>query len=158
MLLILFVIGTLETKLQKLMLKWWLSNLLTALCECLKVSEVEHGKAFMGCALCARIKLWYFSVASECRTFLLYYLPILQGILPDKFLAHALLLSKAIRLLLSDCITPMDLEGAEHLLVLFWRLTEKYYGKQYSCVYHNPPPSPHCNNYYYVYLLGLVAH
>ena len=65
---------------------------------------------------------------SAARTFLLYYLPILEGLLPDKFLAHALVLSKAIRLLLSDHITPMDLEGAESLLLLFWRLTETFYG------------------------------
>ena len=70
--------------------------------------------------------------ATECRTVLLYYLPILRGILPDKFLAHALLLSKAIRILLSDSITATDLEGAEHLLVLFWRLLEQYYGNIYT--------------------------
>ena len=64
--------------------------------------------------------------ATECRTFLLYYIPILHGILPDK--AHALLLSKAMRLLLADEISHTDIEIAENLLLLFWRLTEKYYG------------------------------
>lgn len=70
--------------------------------------------------------------ATECRTFLLYYLPILCGILPDKYLAHALLLSKAIRLLLGDQVSLADIDISENLLMLFWRLTEEYYGQRLS--------------------------
>lgn len=51
-----------------------------------------------------------------------------MGILPDQYLTHALLLAKAIRILLSDEICVADIDVAEDLLLLFWRLTEKYYG------------------------------
>ena len=62
--------------------------------------------------------------------FLLYYLPaVLIGILPDKFILHALILCKAIRLLVGDAVSFADIEIAEQLLFLFWRLMEKYYGK-----------------------------
>ena len=73
--------------------------------------------------------------ATECRTFLLYCIPILHGILPDKYVAHCFLLSKAIRLLLSDMISPEDIELADTLLRLFWRLTEHYYGKYHSQIH-----------------------
>ena len=64
--------------------------------------------------------------------FLLYYLPaVLGGILPDKFFAHALLLCKAIRLLTGDAVSHGEIDVAEGLLDLFWRLTEKYYGQLY---------------------------
>ena len=69
-----------------------------------------------------------FASATECRTFWLYYLPLLCGILPDQYLAHALLLSKAMRLLLGDQVSHADIEIAENLLQLFWRLTEEFYG------------------------------
>ncbi len=59
----------------------------------------------------------FVTVASQ-----LYYVPsTLHGILPDKYLAHVLLLSKAMRLLLDDCI------NLANLLQLF-KLTESYYG------------------------------
>ena len=61
--------------------------------------------------------------------FLLYYLPVVVlGILPDKFLSHALILCKAVRLLVGDTVSYSDIEIAEELLCLFWRLTENYYG------------------------------
>jgi hypothetical protein len=82
--------------------------------------------------------------ATECRTFLLYYLPLLHGILPDKYLVHALLLSKAMRLLLADEISQADIEIAENLLGLYWRLTEEYYGLK------------HCK--INVHLLGHLSH
>lgn len=67
--------------------------------------------------------------ATECRNFLLYYLvPSLQGILPNEYLAHALLLSKSIRILLGDQITSGDMELVCELLDLFWKLFEHYYG------------------------------
>lgn len=53
---------------------------------------------------------------------------MLQGILPDKYFAHALLLSKAIRVLLSDSISLSDCSVAERLLCLFWELNEQLYG------------------------------
>lgn len=53
---------------------------------------------------------------------------MLQGILPDKYFVHALLLSKAIRLLLSDSISQSDCNVAERFLHLFWGLNEQLYG------------------------------
>ena len=93
---------------------------------------------------------YVFSAATECRTFLLYYLPILHGILPDKYLPHALLLSKAVRTLLLDRITSVDLEVAEDLLLLFWRLTEQYYGTFSQPCSSHTKISPHwymCEGY-----------
>ena len=52
---------------------------------------------------------------------------MLHGILPDKYLAHALLLTKAVRLLLADEVSHADIEIADNLLCLYWRLTEEYY-------------------------------
>ncbi len=69
------------------------------------------------------------NAATECRTFLVYYIPILHGLLPDRYLAHVLLLSKAIRLLLADRVSYDDLSLASNFLYLFWRLTETYYGQ-----------------------------
>ena len=61
--------------------------------------------------------------------FLLYYLPsALHGILPDKYLVHALLLSKALRLLLQSDINHGDLRVAKRCLCLFWKYTELFYG------------------------------
>ena len=74
--------------------------------------------------------MYVYFLATECRTFILYYLPILHGILPDQYLAHALLLTKAMRILLQDEISYAEIEIAENLLRLFWRLTEDYYGEE----------------------------
>lgn len=69
-------------------------------------------------------------LAQECRNFLLYYVPVtLIGILPDQYFCHILLLVKGIRLLLGTNITPSDVEVAEQLLKLFYKLYEEYYGK-----------------------------
>ena len=81
------------------------------------------GKRFLVCTI-----MYNPFPATECRTVLLYYLPILKGILPDLYLAHVFLLSKSIRILLSDEILVADIDFAESLLLMFWRLTEKYYG------------------------------
>ena len=83
----------------------------------------------------------FLNTATECRTFLLYCVPLLHGSLPDKFLAHALLLSKGIRILLGDQISHSEVDMAEHLLCLFWKLTEEYYGKH--------------TNYSYMTLIGM---
>lgn len=70
-----------------------------------------------------------FIAATECRTFLLYYLPpALHAILQDKYPAHALVLSNAVRLLLGDCISFSDIAVAEQQLLCFWQLMVKYYG------------------------------
>lgn len=53
----------------------------------------------------------------------------LHGILPDNFLIHVLLLTKAMRILLADFVTNAELNIAEELLQLFWKYHEKYYGK-----------------------------
>ena len=68
-------------------------------------------------------------LATEFRSFLLYYPVVLCGILPDRYLAHLLLLSKAMRILLGNSISPNDLQLAQELLNLFWKLHERYYGK-----------------------------
>ena len=67
--------------------------------------------------------------ATEFRSFLLYYPVVPCGILPDRYLAHLLLLSKAMRILLGNSIPPSDLQLAQELLGLFWKLHEQYYGK-----------------------------
>ena len=126
---LLVCLGILERRCHRQMLRCLLLNHLTVLDEFPKVLEAEHGKVCsQPCVKVYPSCVILLSAATECRTFLLYYLPILHGLLPDKYLAHALVLSKAIRILLSDHITPMDLEGAESLLLLFWRLTETFYG------------------------------
>ena len=69
---------------------------------------------------------------TECRAFLLYCLPnALLGVLPDKYFARALLLSKAIRILVGDSVSLLAFDIAEELLHLFWKLTENYYGMYY---------------------------
>lgn len=73
--------------------------------------------------------------ASECRAFLLYYLPVLlHGILTAKYLAHAMILAKAIRLLLGE-VSRDNIDTAEQLLLLFWRLMGKYYGQYLIVLY-----------------------
>ena len=70
----------------------------------------------------------FFSInaASEWKQFLLFYIPVtLYGILLDKFYVHALILTKAIRILLSNRISESSLQMAEKLLK---KLNEEYYG------------------------------
>ena len=60
---------------------------------------------------------------------MLYYFPsIMYGILPDKYYVHMLLLSKATRILLDECISEDRLKLAEKLLKKFYKLLEEYYG------------------------------
>lgn len=67
--------------------------------------------------------------ASEWKYFLLFYIPVtLYGILPDKLYIHALILTKAIRLLLSSRISEESLQLAQKLLKKFCKLNEEYYG------------------------------
>ena len=74
-------------------------------------------------------------LATEFRSFLLYYPVVLCGILPDCYLAHLLLLSKAMRILLGNSISPSDLQLAQQLLDLFRKLHERYYGK-FMCQFY----------------------
>ena len=70
-----------------------------------------------------------FSLASEWKSFLLYYIPVsLYGILPMKYYIHVFLLIKAIRILLSESIQRKELKVADHLLSKFCKLMEQYYG------------------------------
>ena len=74
--------------------------------------------------------LLIFIVASEWKSFLLYYIPVaMNGLLPDKYYVHVLLLIKSIRLLLADHISEEGLKLAEKLLKKFCHLFENYYGK-----------------------------
>lgn len=90
---------------------------------------------------------YFLCAATEFRSFILYYPIVLCGILPDCFVAHLLLLSKAMRILLGDAILLSDLDLAQELLNLFCDLYEKYYGKLIVSLY--------CNSYaiYMLYLL-----
>lgn len=67
--------------------------------------------------------------ASQCRDFLLYYYPILEGILNKKYYDHFRLLSSAIFLLLQPAITQNDLHTAKTKLQDFVMKYEIYYGK-----------------------------
>lgn len=61
---------------------------------------------------------------------MLYYIPVaMNGLLPDKYYVHVLLLIKSIRLLLADHISEEGLKLAEKLLKKFFHLFENYYGK-----------------------------
>ena len=51
-----------------------------------------------------------------------------MGIFPSQYLVHALLLSRAMWILLADYISIRDIEVAEQLLDLFIKLHQKYYG------------------------------
>lgn len=62
------------------------------------------------------MEMWFtiiIYIASQCQTFLLYYLPsTLHGILPDKYLAHVLLWSKVLKILLDNCVSIWLLPNA----------------------------------------------
>ena len=77
-------------------------------------------------------------IASEWKSFLLYIIPVaMNGILPEKYYVHVLLLVKSIRLLLADCVTQVGLKLAEKLLRKFCCLFEDYYGKIQLKYMHN---------------------
>lgn len=123
----------------------WKSSGLHALC-----SFGDHEEAFETVAWFSKSPLWLVSAllcfhifpwvhdvlcfcflhtATEFRSFLLYYPVILYGILPDHLVAHLLLLSKAMRILLWESISQLDLNLAQELLDLFGKVNKKYYGK-----------------------------
>lgn len=68
-------------------------------------------------------------LASEWKNFLFFYIPVvLPGILPDKFLAHAFLLIKSLRVMLSNEVSKENLSLCDTLLEKFSVLFEDYYG------------------------------
>ena len=68
-------------------------------------------------------------LASEWKYFLLFYIPVtLYGILLDKLYVHVLILTKAVRILLSNRISEGSLQLAQKLLMKFCKLNEEYYG------------------------------
>lgn len=67
--------------------------------------------------------------ASEWKYFLLFYIPVtLYGVLLDKLYVHALILTKAVRILLSNRISEGGLQLAQKLLKKFCKLNKEYYG------------------------------
>jgi len=71
----------------------------------------------------------YTFLASEWKSFLVFYLPVvLFEILPMKYYVHVFLLIKATRTLLGECIEISQLKLAEQLLLKFCQLMEQYYG------------------------------
>lgn len=75
----------------------------------------------------------YSFAASELKNFLLYYLQVtLYDVLPARFYVHACILSKAIRLLLSENLSDKDLSTADKLLKRYCKLHEEYYGMYMS--------------------------
>ena len=58
-----------------------------------------------------------------------FYLPVtLHGILTDKHI-HAMILVKAVRILLGNKVSEDDIRVAEKLLKKFCKLMEEYYGQ-----------------------------
>ena len=67
--------------------------------------------------------------ASEWKNFLFFYIPaVLPGILPDKYLAHAFLLIKSLRVMLCNEVSEENLNLCNTLLEKFCILFEDYYG------------------------------
>ncbi|XP_057334585.1 uncharacterized protein LOC130673561 isoform X1 [Microplitis mediator] len=66
--------------------------------------------------------------ASEWRNWLEYCVICLKNILPDKYLDHLALLSEAVNILNSDCITPERLEHSNYLLENYVKLFQRYFG------------------------------
>ncbi|KAJ7382408.1 hypothetical protein OS493_035249 [Desmophyllum pertusum] len=63
----------------------------------------------------------YRTNTSELKAWLLYYsLPILVKVLPEKYVVHFALLVEGIHILLSDDISPTDLDVAETILDKFY--------------------------------------
>ena len=68
-------------------------------------------------------------LASEWKSFLFFYIPVMNGILPDQYYVHAFLLVKSLRLLLSCSISEADMQLTETLLHKFCSGMETLYGK-----------------------------
>lgn len=69
--------------------------------------------------------------AHEWEHWLLYYsLPVLKGILPEKYLCHWALLIEGISILLGTELTPEQLSHADAALVYFVGCVQSLYGKE----------------------------
>ncbi|XP_035663834.1 uncharacterized protein LOC118407465 [Branchiostoma floridae] len=69
--------------------------------------------------------------ASELRSWLLFFsLPLLRDVLPTEYFAHYCLLVKAVSKLLSDRISPADLQLADQQLDIFCKRFEDLYGER----------------------------
>ena len=76
------------------------------------------------------LKYWK---ANELPSFLLYYgLPVLYGLLPDKYFEHYFYFVRAIYLLLQDTISEAQLTTAEQLLQQFCRTFLNLYQEWYK--------------------------
>ena len=74
-----------------------------------------------------------FFKASELRSFLLFYGPVVMKLyLPSPYYEHFFLLSEAIHILLLEEITSEQLKHAERLLTNFCANIEKLYGTWYE--------------------------
>lgn len=77
-----------------------------------------------------------FMKAREAENWLLFYsVPVLQGIIPEKYYDHWLLLVGAVQLLIDDEVTESDIVEAEGYLELFVRNTNTNYGL-FECTYN----------------------
>lgn len=84
--------------------------------------------------------------AHEFRAWLLHYsLPVLQGILPDVYFQHYLLLVHAMYLLLQSSISPEEIDNAEKVLNHFVYLLPVLYSERYmSANIHDLLHLPQC--------------
>lgn len=77
------------------------------------------------------LELMHMWKASEWRNWLLYYaVPCLQGIIPDQYVRHLGLLSKAVFLLSRDVIREEDLLEAARCLELYVTQFQEFYGPE----------------------------
>lgn len=68
--------------------------------------------------------------ASELRSLLIYYLPVIvDGLLPRQYIEHLMLLSSSIYVLLQPSISDNELNECERKIKKFVYQYEKYYGK-----------------------------
>jgi len=69
--------------------------------------------------------------AHESLVFLLYLTPLMKPHIAKKYYDHLQLLTKGLRLLFSNCITPEDLATAEDCFVEFLLLFSELYGNEF---------------------------
>ena len=93
------------------------------------ITERKYWKGYLLSNMCICIVNFPFYVASEWRSVLLHYTPIaLWKILPDKYYVHAIMLTKAIRILLSNSISRDAIKLADKLIKKFCSHYEEFYG------------------------------
>ena len=131
---------------QKLLLHLWFSNdcskqefnireKLTEADACLSHIKPPPNLKRLPRSIGETLKHWK---ASELRSFLLYYgVPILDGLLPQNFLQHYILLAHATFILLKDGSTVEQLQHADHCyadhcLLKFVEFFIQFYGLRYA--------------------------